>query len=90
MSEYDYDEYQDNEGKSSWGAGIGLGICIGVGVFIGSVLGGSGKYEGMTAEEWYYEYDYENGRYEDLYACVEDLSYSDDYEDLSQIYSSCL
>lgn len=55
------------------------------------------KFEGQTAEEWYYEYDYveaEKANIEDEYqefrSCVEDYAYSDDYEDLQQIYYSCL
>ncbi len=74
------DYFDDEENETSWwqwAVGIAIGIAIGALVF--------GKYEGMTAEEWFNEYDYENARYEELRDCVETY-----YEDPEELYYSCL
>ncbi len=34
-------------------------------------IGGLGKYEGQTAEEWFNDYDYAESKYQELYDCVE-------------------
>lgn len=63
--------------------------CIGI-WFISKTfktLSSIGNYEGASAKEWYYEYEYSESKYEELRNCVE--SYSDyygfeDYNDLTQ------
>lgn len=55
-----------------------------------SGVGSFGNYEGLSAEEWYYEYDEAESNYQDLYSCVENYAYSDSYSDLKDIAAYCL
>ena len=62
----------------------GLGFMPGliVGIIIAAIIWGigkHGKYEGLTAEDWFNEYDYCEARLERYQSCVEseipDVSY---------------
>ena len=68
-----YNEYDDeekperNNGSAAWG--IILGIIIASLVW---GIGKGGKYEGQTAENWFYEYDYCESRLQTYQECTED------------------
>lgn len=89
-------EQFSNLGHLSWNM---LKICFYVLIiiggiwFVGKIFGGItglGKYEGLSAEEWYYEYTYVDDKYEKLYDCVEDYVYEEDYSALESIQYYCL
>lgn len=50
--EEDYEE-EDEKNLISWWTALGIGIAIGALIF-----GKTSKFDGMTAEEWYNDYDY--------------------------------
>ncbi|MEX0895745.1 MAG: hypothetical protein WDZ94_02280 [Patescibacteria group bacterium] len=64
---------------------INLGIFLIIAWFAIRWIGGFGKYEGLTAEEWADEYYAENSARVGLANCVESESnyyYGDDFDDL--------
>ncbi len=95
MNDYldDYEDYNDPEEAyeaglkkgSNNGSGCGWLGWVVIFIILYLIFGRDiGKYEGMTAEEWFNEYDYESGRYEDLLADYEELQ--DEFDGLE----SCL
>lgn len=75
--DYGFEEEKEEASWWHWGIGFGIGLVIGATVL--------GKYEGMTAEEWFNQYDYENARYIELRDCVETY-----YENPDDLYYNCL
>lgn len=43
------------------------------------------KYQGETAEDWFYKYDEIDSDFTDYKNCVNNYAYSDDYDDLLEI-----
>ncbi len=61
--EEDFDPEED-KGRDKYSIGLGVGIAIGI--IIGAIIfGQQSKFDGMTAREWYDEYDW-------LVACVDE------------------
>lgn len=47
------------------------------------------KYEGRTAEEWFYNYDAAESKYQDLYNCVEPYATADGDISSDDLYYEC-
>ena len=60
----------ENENNHGW-AGWIIGIIIVIFLFL--LMGGLGKYEGQTAEEWFNAYDAETARVEELENRISDF-----------------
>ena len=60
----------ENENNHGW-AGWIIGIIIVISLFL--LMGGLGKYEGQTAEEWFNAYDAESARAEELENKISDF-----------------
>jgi peptidoglycan hydrolase CwlO-like protein len=58
--------------ESNWRIGI-TGAIIGA-VIIYFILGGSGKYEGQTAEQWYSQYDASQSQVTDLQSALQEAN----------------
>lgn len=79
--------------KLSWSLlkfGFWIGVILGGFWLLSSIFDGIGKYEGMSAEEWYYEYADAEDRYDQLHSCVEDYVNTEEYSALDDIYLYCL
>lgn len=68
-----------------------IGWIIGIAViwFIFSAVGGIGKYEGETAEEWFNRYDIQQTRYQELHDCVEPYATAEGYIPADDLYYEC-
>ena len=62
------DDYETDNEKSStqWWVALGIGIAVGALIF-----GKPSKFDGMTAEEWYNNYDY-------TVACLQEIQENTD------------
>lgn len=72
-TEFDDSGFDENDDEDNHGSGLAMGIAIGM--VIASVvwgIGKSGKYEGMTAEDWFNAYDNCEARIEVYQSCIED------------------
>lgn len=52
-------------------------------------LSGIGKYEGLSAEEWYNEYDASEANYQNLHDCVEPYAIASGYISADDLYYEC-
>ena len=72
--------------------GLGLLIIAGVIWLFSSVfngIGGFGKYEGQTAEEWFNYYDEAEAKYQRLHDCVEPYATANRYISADDLYYEC-
>lgn len=81
----------DEENNSSFGGIIGLIIFIVIIYFAFKWIGGVGKYEGTSAEEWADEAAYWEDKYTEFRSCVEDFDNMDikDQIDYGGVFYYC-
>ena len=73
-----YCVYMDN--SHSWWTTFWISFGVGAIIWMIFAVSNHGKFEGMTAEEWYYEYSDIEQQYTELKSCVEDYPYRTEIE----------
>ena len=82
------DSYSSSGMLSLVGAIAFIAVFIFILFQVFNLLAGVGKYDGLTAEEWADQADYENVMYQDLYDCVDSGTLSNDT--IEDIRYNCL
>ena len=70
---------------------IGVVLWLGWWVLssIGKGLSSIGKYQGQTAEEWYYDFANAEDKYRELHNCVEPYATANGYVSADDLYYEC-